>query len=461
MKRATAALTLALLAMSAAFGYAQESSSGQPSAPPAIAPVPAAPSLPASPSAPAIPSVPPIPAVPALPRPQQGLVLSGDLEGDYTFYSNRTASPLFGLQYYGQGLSDYTSSYLLDFYLNGDYRSGDVGVHFKTRTQYAPDSSIDVSLYELYGSLSLSDSSLLRIGKVMYSWGKGYAFNPVGYVNPKKDPTNPSLAHAGIDSLSYEYSKSLASKALQNIAADLILVPSPNLFNNDISEIADTDVAAKLYFLLWNTDIDLAGYYSRTNGKKAGFDFSRNIVSNLEIHGELSYFTDQPGYLIANGVLQSEQQSGLSYLAGLRWLNALNMTTILEYYHNGAGMTESEFTDYLAFLSKAVASNNPSTVVQAMNLNSSHFSNVAQMQDYLYLNVSWPAPLDLLDFTPSAFVIYNIADESLVVGAPLAFSPVTNFTLTLQPTLFFGASGTEFGSKPYWGKVDLEADFAF
>jgi len=390
------------------------------------------------------------------------LELSGSFDVDYSIFWSRKESPLYQLLYYNQDLSDILTSYLLEFYLNGDYQTKDIGVHFKTHLEYFSDNQIDFYLLELYGNLNLFDSSFLLLGKKMYNWGKGYAFNPVGYVNSQKDPENPELAHAGVVSINFEYSKSFQSNWIQNFAFDLIVLPSKNILNNMPSEIDNTALAAKLYFLLWDTDVDVMSYYyGNTSTANIGMDFSRNIIPSVEIHGELGFFINQTKNIISGGALMPQNIDGTSYLFGLRWLNQWNITTILEYYHNDAGLTVTEYGDYSTFLSDAVASNISSTISDALNLSKTYFSGSVLMQDYLYLKIFWPEPFKLVDFAASAFIIYNINDSSLSVGIPLEYQPITNLKIIFQPTFFIGNNGTEFGSKQHRGKMEIQASYYF
>lgn len=390
------------------------------------------------------------------------LELSGSFDVDYSVFWSRKESLLYQLQYHNQNLSDILTSYPFEFYLNGDYQTKDIGVHIKTYFAYTPNNLTDFSLFELYGNLSLFNSSYLLLGKKMYSWGKGYAFNPVGYVNPKKDPEKPELANAGVVSISFEYSKSFQSNWIQNFAFDLIILPSQNILNNMPSEMENTALAARLYFLLWDTDVDVMSYYyGNTNTANIGMDFSRNIIPSIEIHGELSFFNNQPRYIISGGALMPQNIDGTSYLLGLRWLNRWNITTILEYYHNDAGLKATEYGDYSTFLSDAVASNDSGMISDALNVSKTYFSGSALMQDYLYLKISWPEPFNLVDSAASAFVIYNINDSSLSIGIPLEYKPITNLGILFQPTFLIGNNGSEFGSKQYLGKMEIQASFYF
>jgi len=174
----------------------------------------------------------------------------------------------------------------------------------------------------------------------------------------------------------------------------------------------DTAFAGRLYMLLWDTDIDLMTYYDPNDAKSIGFDFSRNVLPLLELHGEAGYFIDKAKYTIAGTATELARFDGFSYLIGLRWLNRWNMTTILEYYHDDAGLTANEFTDYA------------------------------------YFKVSWPEPFNFVDFTPAVFAIYNIADMSALVGISAGYKPFTNFEFNASASIPMGASGTEYGIRP-------------
>jgi len=392
---------------------------------------------------------------------KEALELSGNLDARYSLIKSRNSSALYVLQYYNRPLSDVLTSYRADFYLNGDYQTGNAGVHLKTYSGYYGSSQADFELYELYGNVSISGNSLLVLGQKMYNWGKGYAFNPAGYVNPKKDPENPDQSQSGLLSMNYQYTKSFTGKALNNISIDLILSPSANTINGKVAEAENTDIAGKIYLLLWNTDIDLMGYYSRVNPKKYGIDFSRNVIPSLEIHGEFSRFINQPRYFILNDSLQTENIGGSSYLFGFRWLNNWNITTIGEYYRNEAGLSKAEFEEYHDFLANAVAPGNSIAVPGALNTSKIYFSNPNLMREYLYLKVSWQEPFNWLYFTPAVQLLYNLADRSYSAGLPLSYKPITNLEFVFWPAVFAGGETTEYGSKQYEGKAEFWARFYF
>ncbi len=399
--------------------------------------------------------------IPAREEAVKKLELSGNLDARYSLLFSRTSSPLYKLQYYGQAPASTLSQYRADLYLNGDYLSGPTGFHAKTYAQYYSEASNDLSLHELYGTLALGDSAVLAAGKRMYSWGKGYAFNPVGYVNPQKDPENPDLAQAGLMSFGYEYIKSFSGLPLANAALNLVAVPSAETLNDQTAEARATDLAAKVSLLAWDTDIDFMGYASRVNPEKYGAAFSRNLGPSLEAHGEFSRFSNKPRYTVAAGAAAASRADGEDWLLGLRWLNKWNLTSTVEYYRNGAGLTKGEFGAYNDFLANAAVSGSSVPAASALAASRGYFGSSNLMRDYLYLKLAWPEPFNWVYFTPSAYVMLNAADGSWLGGLPLSYKPVTDFEVIAWPVFTGGGRGTEFGGRQASAKLDLWLRFYF
>jgi hypothetical protein len=66
--------------------------------------------------------------------------------------------------------------------------------------------------------------------------------------------------------------------------------PAPGIFTGGVSWFLMA-LAAKLYLLWYDTDLDFV-YLSEGSRTRFGFDFSRNITTNLEIHGEWARVKD-------------------------------------------------------------------------------------------------------------------------------------------------------------------------
>jgi hypothetical protein len=384
---------------------------------------------------------------------------SGNLDERYFIFHADQSSPFYQLQFSGkEDLPEYFSQYRLELYLDADYQTKDIGFYLKTHSTYYNDSERSFDLLAAYGNVNLSLTSFIQAGKRMYSWGKGYAFNPVGYVNPFKDPENPELAQAGLLSVNFEKIKSFNSDLLKTIALTAIVIPPEEILNNRYGEVENTDFAAKAYFLLWDIDIDVMGRYSKVNTSSIGADFAANIKENIEVHGELSYFKDTPKNTTAENALLTTMEDGCSYLLGLRYLNQWQTTVIAEYYHNDAGLTADEYKSYVDFLQNSI---NAHETAQALKYSRTYFKESNLMQNYLYLKVIQPEPLGLLYFTPSLFTIYNLSDNSFLLAVPIIYKPFTNFEFTFWPTFLVGDEHTEFGGRQFQQKYELRMKVHF
>ena len=380
---------------------------------------------------------------------------SGNLDVKYSIFHMSQSSPGYRLQFYNKNVDPYLSQYRLEPYLNAEYRIQDLGFQLKTHGTYFSDKESSFDLFEAYGSYAPSPNFATQAGKRVYNWGKGYAFNPVGFVNPAKDPENPELAQAGLLSINAEYIKSFSSEALQSFSALLVIIPQYPVVNNRFGETKYTDFGMKLSFLLWNTDIDLLTYQSSLAPSQYGLDLSTNLLENIEVHAELNMAKQARRYFIANGFLQSEQDDIASYLFGFRYLNEWNTTLIAEYYRNGSGFTKEEYQSYDDFLVSNLAVGTPAAVQQTLGISQTYFKSSTLMRDYLYLKISQPEPFDWLYFTPSLFSIYNLNDKSFLISASLNYKPTTNVEFIFWPSFLVGGESTEFGSRQAQRKVEL------
>jgi len=390
------------------------------------------------------------------PEKGKNLEWSGNLDIKYTLFRMDQNSAQYKLQFLKERpSSSLLSQYRLEPYLSADYRTGDLGLVLKTHATYYSEADVRVDLFEAYGSFNPSFNTTLQAGKRVYSWGKGYAFNPVGFVNPVKDPENPELAQAGLLSASVEYVKSLSSDALQSVSFLAVVIPSSDITGTQFGELKNTDIALKSYFLLWDTDVDLLGYYSATKPTRFGFDVARNLKENIEIHGELGYNQNAEHFTIANGALTGERVDKLSFLFGLRYLNSSNTTIIAEYYHNGLGLSRSEFARYGEFLNDGAVSPNPVVAQQTFSISQAYFRGSTLMRDYLYVKLTHPEPFDWLYFTPSLYTIYNLADNSFLLSMQMSYKPVTNTEFIFWTTLLAGDGTSEYGGKQVQERVEL------
>jgi opacity protein-like surface antigen len=390
------------------------------------------------------------------PEQEKRLEWSGNLDVKYSLFHMHESTALYKLQFpVNKPSSSFLTQYRFEPYLNAEYRTSDLGFFLRTHATYFSDADASVDIFEAYGNFNPSFSTTVQAGKRVYNWGKGYAFNPVGFINPVKDPENPELAQAGLLSANVEYVKSFESEALQNISFAFVVIPSSGTTSNRFSELKHTDLALRTSFLLWDTDIDVMGFYSIQKPKRVGMDIARNVSENLEIHGELTYSANVEKFTITNNSGTSSRSNGTTYLLGIRYLHESNVTLIAEYYHNQFGLSASEFDSYSRFLTSGTQGNDPILLQQVAKVNQTNFRGGSLMKDYLYLKLTKPEPFDWLYLTLSAFTIYNVADKSFLLSTMMNYKPVTNIEFIIWPTLVTGGGNTEYGSKAFRQKVEL------
>ncbi len=389
------------------------------------------------------------------PETENKLEWNGNFDVKYSLFHMSQSSPLYRLQFHNKDISLYLSQYRLEPYLNAEYRTQDLGFQLRTHATYYSEQESGFDLFEAYGDYHPSLNLSIQAGKRVYSWGKGYAFNPAGFVNPAKDPENPELAQAGLLSANAEYIKSFSSDVLQTFSALLVVIPRNPVINKRFGEVKYTDIALKLSFLLWDMDIDLMTYQSAATPTKYGLDLSGNLQENLELHAELSVARSAQRSVIANGTVQANESDITSYLLGVRYLNAWNTTVIAEYYHNGLGLSRSEYESYNDFLLSGLAAGTPDALQQTWATVQTYFKSSTLMREYLYVKVSQPEPFDWLYFTPSLFSIYNLSDGSFLLSASLNYKPATNVEFILWPSLLIGGESSEFGSRQARQRIEF------
>ncbi len=315
--------------------------------------------------------------------------------------------------------------------------------------------SDSLDLYEGYATIRPSAGINAGIGKKSYKWGKGYAWNPVGFINRTKDPNNPEEALEGYVAAEAEWIRSMPGD-LQNIALTAVMLPVWQDLNDDFGEEDDLNLAARLTLLYLDTDIDPLYAATGSRGLRYGVDFSRNITSNLEIHGEWARLNDvQQPLLDAAGKVTTRSFNASSWLLGLRYLSEQDTTVIVEAYHNGAGYGDDELADFYAAVGNAVASGDAQRLAQLRQLGALAYTRPSPARNYGYLRISQKEPFDWLYVTPAITVIGNVGDCSYTVIPELAYAGIENVELRLRLQANIGGSLTEYGEKPISNRVEL------
>lgn len=322
----------------------------------------------------------------------------------------------------------------------------------------------NTKLYEAGLAIQPETGLSLDLGKKVMLWGKGYAWNPVGFIQRPKDPTDPNLSREGFWMVSADYVRSFDGP-IQTIGFTPVFIPTSPAINNDFGQVHHSDVAAKLYVLAGNTDIDFMALSGGAKSARYGADFSRNIGTQLEIHGEIAGITASKK-MVLNAAQQPVANTGgaLDYLVGLRFLSEADTTYILEYYHNGEGFQEAESDSFFALAHNAVAqyrATGSNALLQKAATLSNAYMRPNTMRRYINLKISQNEPFNIVYFTPSLTVQANLTDRSMLVLPELLYTGFTNVELRLRAQASIGPHFTEFGEKQASARVEFRARYYF
>ncbi len=325
--------------------------------------------------------------------------------------------------------------------------------------------SEDAKPYEAYLAAKPSPSLAVTAGKFTAKWGKGYAWNPVAFVDRPKDPDDPELNLEGFYMAGFDYIKSFEGP-LKTFSFSPVLLPVDHGLNRDFGESGHLNLAAKVYFLLYDTDVDFMLLKGDSRPDRFGFDFSRNITPNLEIHGESAWIDDvRLKKADAAGQVSESEFDAWSGLVGLRYLTRSDTTYILEYYRNGTGYSSSEARDFFRFVDQAydiyVDTGNAAPIRKAAHLAQGAYGRPNPLRDYLYLRVSQKEPFDILYFTPAMTAILSLDDRSVSLSPEVLYTRITNLELRLKAVLLHGGRGSEYGEKPTDGRLELRLRYSF
>lgn len=289
------------------------------------------------------------------------------------------------------------------FYDIATFRGSFMGSYDRIDSNESSDALV---LDELYVELKPNENHTVLLGKKSLAWGKGYYVNPVAFFDRSKDPSQPTLVREGYWMATYGYTKSYG-EALENIKFDILYLPASSSINKEYTnDSSSTNIGMKLYLLLLDTDIDFILSYSDQANEKIGFDFSRNLQTNLEIHGELAH----------------EIEGYTSYLLGFRYLSSFELTLISEYFYHSKGLTENDIV--------ALSKTSPFAA-----------------KDYLITLASQKEPFDILYFTLYAKDMLNLQDQSRQDKLGFAYNFRNNLELDLSYNINSGGTLSEFGKK--------------
>lgn len=375
---------------------------------------------------------------------------------------------LYQLRFYNRDEGHTLPEYNAALQLEGGIEKGMTKLFVRTNTGYQDSylgATSTTTAYEAFLSVRPAPSLTIDVGKKTLKWGKGYAWNPVAFVDRPKNPDEPDLNLEGFVVASADYIRSF-SGPLKTLSVTPVLVPVSEHVNDDFGTTNHLNTAGKVYLLLYDTDIDFLFLTGASRPSRMGMDFSRNITTNLEVHGEFARINDfTRSYIAVDGTMHQTVYDAVNWLLGLRYLTEKDTTYILEYYRNETGFTEQETRDYFTFVHNAydsyLSTGNDALLQKAAAVTEKNYNRPNAGQQYLYLRVSQKDPFDILYWTPALTAIVNAEDGSYSLSPEIAYTGITNLELRLKAMVLAGDRLSEFGEKQNDYRVELRARYYY
>jgi len=310
---------------------------------------------------------------------------------------------------------------------------------------------------EIYLSLSARPWLNFLVGKKRIIWGSGLAFNPTNLLSPAKDPTDPNLQRAGSwvarVELPFEkvtFTTLFAPQALYTEAGiPYAMMRYPSYQPTDSTQLRDNAThylaAGRVYALLGDADVNLMYFFSNhyqddfKKKSRLGVSFARYFFTDYEFHvdallsrGSARKFACDPG---AAGCGDSQSfaptklESKTFYsrvLVGTRRQFADESLLSLEYYYQGDGYTDSEFSRAVQLMVGNTTSTGGGDQGSALP---QRFSFDPMRRHYLFASYSKPRIFD--DWTVGAVLIAGLRDLSGLLSPSVSWSTKEWLTLAL------------------------------
>ena len=374
----------------------------------------------------------------------------------------------YKLNFYNQPQREHLDSTAGTTELVGKLRYGIGTFDFRTHSDIQRDQishDHNNKMLEAAYSIRPTPGVTLEAGKRSLRWGKGYAWNPIGFVERPKDPNDPDLAREGYWMSDGDFIFNREG-ALKTLAFTPVLLPVGNDVNSDFGRTGYLNPAAKLYMLYRDTDIDFAWQGKGSRAARFGMDFSRNIASNFEIHGEwarINNFTKP----VTNsaGIVTTQVGNATSWLLGLRYLTAGETTFIAEYYRNGTGYSSQEFQQFAQFANTSLTqfqqTGTAALIQKALSLSQTSYGRPNPGKDYVYFRAQQKDAFGILYFQPAVTAMMNWNDRSYQITPEMQYTGVTNLELRLKVFLLQGDNATDFGERQVSSRLEFRARYYF
>lgn len=342
-----------------------------------------------------------------------------------------------------------------------------VKIAVSERLVWTPRRRHQFALREAWAVVSLTDRIDLTAGRKILSWGTGYAFNPSGFVNPPKDPRDPSDRldlRQGAELIQFDY-------ILSDHAVNVVY-SAPRLFFTR-QPVAGRDQLAVRYNTRWRRlDISAMALLHAARSRKFGAAASYVPGQRVELHAELvlqragmgslerlqlpDRGSGQPPRLLsllswlanpAGEALSPDRPLVLQALAGGTYTPAAGWLVVAEFYHDGLAWQRPEnraFYGRVACLAAAAATGTASGQSARLTLlqTAEQLPLANQGRHRLFFSCAKYGG----HYSLQTIFLANLTDGSFCWVPQASWQPGRHWSLDLRGNWQLGKRRSEFGS---------------
>jgi len=262
-------------------------------------------------------------------------------------------------------------------------------LHLKLRADSSDRGSDHGQIGEAYLQINPTPWLDITAGRMIEKWGTGYAWNPTAFIGPRKNPTDPGdrrSSYRGIDTIKTD-----------------VFIKGTNV---SLYVMQHQTFAVRVYRLIANTDVSLHVFRDRS-GTQQGISVARVFGDSLELHGEIAR---------------------RRAVIGAQYTFPHNINVVAELYRGGDGLTQRQWTSFVALASQDIRGAN------------NVYAPLRMGRNYEFIRVDVPFSRNDLEL----IAITNARDGSSIARATFSRKMTSRMSVYVIDTEFFGRAKSEF-----------------
>ncbi len=317
-----------------------------------------------------------------------------------------------------------------------------------------------VTFRQAFAEYKTETGFLVRVGRQKTAWGSGFVWNPTDRIEPPKSPANPSTEQPGIDAARLDISPTdWASLTLVAGRGEVTLTDLPGSLARKSDPEWTGAVRARL--LVRNTDIAFTYLAGTQREGLFGLDLGRTWGA-IALHAESALYRGSEIDRTRNG------DSFLRVATGALWSPG-GSTLSVEYFFNGEGMDDAQFSAYTGRLGRNLAiANSPNlgapvraAAFAAWSLDAAvPFGGNLGLRRH-YASIAFNRREIATDLSLNLRTVIGLSDRGLIFTPGLAYAPSRNVQMSLDLVLLLGPEDAEYKLAPIKRALQARLKYSF